>query len=168
MTSKMMTKVESDVLTRRQCGENAFEHLIFNILEDKMDEPIALSFMEYNSTNKVDIRDMLTMSEDDIDDFTYNVSTKLPSETKKEKQDESLDSEENEVTKPPPKTSTFVTYNLPKGSKQLIKVIRTYNNYRNDHEDPINYDWSNVTPDDFNEFKMRDIKSTKYHPLLNE
>ena len=34
-------------------------------------------------------------------------------------------------------------------------MIRTYNNYRTDREDPINYDWSNVTPDDFNEFRIR-------------
>ena len=106
-----------------------------------MGGPIALSLMEYNSTNKVDIRDMLTMSGYDIDDLTYNVATKLSNETKQEKQGEGLDSEWIEVTKPPPKTSTFVTYNLPKGSKQLIKGIRTYNNYRTDREDPINYDW---------------------------
>ena len=90
-----MTKVESDVLTRRQCGENAFEHLIVNVLEDNMDGPIALSLMDYNSTNKVDIRDMLTMSDDDIDDLTYNVATKLKSETKQEQQGEGIDSEED-------------------------------------------------------------------------
>ena len=82
MTSKMMSEVESNVLTRRQCGENAFEHLIVNVLEDNMDAPIALSLMEYNNTNKVDIRDMLTMSDDDIDGLTYSVATKLPSDTK--------------------------------------------------------------------------------------
>ena len=93
-----MTKVESYVITRRQCGENAFEHLIVNGLEDKMDGPIVLSLMEYNNTYKVDIRYMLNMSEDDIDDLTYNVATKLPSETKQEQQDEGLDREKDKVT----------------------------------------------------------------------
>ena len=32
--------------------------------------------MEYNKTNKVEIRDILTISEDDIDDLTYTVFTK--------------------------------------------------------------------------------------------
>ena len=39
-----------------------------------MDGHIALSLMEYNSTNKVDIRDVLNMSEADIDDLTYNIA----------------------------------------------------------------------------------------------
>ena len=49
-----------------------------------MDAHIVISLMEYNNTNKVDIRYMLTMSDDDIDDLTYSVATKLPSETKQE------------------------------------------------------------------------------------
>ena len=55
----MMSKLDSGVLTQRQYGEIAFQYLIENLLDVKMDDHIALSLMEYNSTNKVDIRDVL-------------------------------------------------------------------------------------------------------------
>ena len=41
-----------------------------------MDGPIALFLLEYNNTNKVGIQDIITMTEEDIDDLTYNVYTK--------------------------------------------------------------------------------------------
>ena len=72
----MMSKLDSGVFTQRQYGELAFQHLIEDLLKVTMDGHIALSLMEYNSTNKVDIRDVLNISEADIDDITYTIAIK--------------------------------------------------------------------------------------------
>ena len=142
----MMSKLDSGVLTQRQYGEIAFQYLIENLLDVKMDGHIALSLMEYNSTNKVDIRDVLNMSEADIDDLTYNIP----------QQDEEQDDKGKVDTKP--SVPTYKQYLLPKGSKRLLKVVLAYNDYRTLLEDPIMDDWSNVSPTEFNAFRMRDYQ----------
>ena len=108
-----------------------------------MDGPIALSLLEYNSTIKVDIRYVLTMSEADIDDLTYSIP----------QQDEEQDDKGKEDTKP--SVTTYKQYLLPKGSKRLLKVVLACNDYRTQLEDPIMDDWSNVSPKEFNEFRIR-------------
>ena len=71
----MMSKLESGVLTQSQCAEIAFERIIEEIIEEIMDGPIALPLLDYTN-NKVDIRYVLTMFEEGIDELTYIVVTK--------------------------------------------------------------------------------------------
>ena len=112
-----------------------------------MDGLIALSLLEYNSNNNVDIRDVLTISEADIDDLTYTITIK------QEQQGEEQDGKGKEVTKS--SIPTYKQYLLPKGSKRLLKVVLAYNDYRTQLQDPIMDDWSNVSPKEFNDFRMR-------------
>ena len=121
-----------------------------------MDGPIALSLLEYNSTNTVDIRDLLTMSETDIDDLTYTIVIK------QEQQDDEQDDKE-EATRSP--STTYKQYLLPKGSKRLLKVVLAYNDYRTQLQDPIMDDWSNVSPNEFNDFRMRGYQIFTKSPI---
>ena len=81
-----MFKLESGVVTQSQCAGIAFKRFIEEIIEERMDGPIALSLLEYTN-NKVDIRYVLTMFEEEIDELTYTVVTKA-----EDQQDKDLDS----------------------------------------------------------------------------
>ena len=87
-----------------------------------MDGTIALSLLEY--MNKVDIRYVLTMSEEEIDELTYTVVTK-----EEDQQDKGFDSEGKETNRPSPKTGTSISYMIPRGYKRIFKVIKAIINY---------------------------------------
>ena len=54
---------------------------------------------------------------------------------------------------PPPARTQLIP--LHRGHKRLIKIIKAYSEYRQDQGSPILDDWSDVTPEDFNDFRMR-------------
>ena len=155
----MMSKLESGVLTQSQCGEIAFKRLIKDIIKEIMDGTIALSLLEYTN-NKVDIRYVLTMFEEEIDELTYTVVTKA-----EDQQDKGVDSEAEGTTKPSPDTGTSISYMLPRGYKRLVKVIIAFSKYRTYNNDPIMDDWSNVSSEEFNDFRMRGYQIYTQAPM---
>ena len=54
--------------------------------------------------------------------------------------------------------ATTITHVLPKGYKRLIKVVLSFHQYRDESNNPVLNDWSDVPPDEFNDFRNSKYK----------
>ena len=154
----MLSSLDRGVLTQTQAAEIAFNRLITDILQLSIDHPISQALLQDMPDEKSDIGHVLTMQEDEIDSLTYAVLVKSEEEDSDEEDDgESEDKKPSAKPKgkatPPPARTQLIP--LHRGHKRLIKVITAYSEYRQDQGSPILDDWSDVTPEDFNNFRMR-------------
>ena len=69
----MFSNLDSGVITQHQIADTTFIHMIEDLIGQEMDGPIALSLLEY-SNNNVDIRYVLNIFDEEIDDLTYTKS----------------------------------------------------------------------------------------------
>ena len=124
-----------------------------------MDKPLAQALLQDMPDEKPDIRHVLTMQEDEIDNLTYAVLTKEEEDVGNEEGDEQGEESKPSTTSkgktmPPPNRTQQIP--LHRSYKRLIKVIIAYNEYRQIKNSPIMDDWSNVNPEDFNNFRMHE------------
>ena len=66
----MMSDISIGVNTKSQKAEAAFKYVIQTLFRQNMNQPIAMSLLEYTG-QAVDIADILTMPSKDIDDLYY-------------------------------------------------------------------------------------------------
>ena len=135
-------------MTQRQLAEVAFTRLIVDILEMQMDGPVALSLLGYTN-NEEDIRYVLTMDDEEIDDLKYTKLVQEPSQ-----QPDLKDEDTKLPAKSPPSTITYTTVELPRGYKRLIKIVISFNQYRTQIGNQIMDDWSDITSLEFNDFRI--------------
>ena len=144
-------------MTQHRLAEAAFVHMIEDLIGQKMDGPIALSLLEY-SDNNVDIRYVLNMFDEEIDALTYTKS--------EEEEETSLKEEDTEITiKTASPKATTTTHVLTSGYKRFIKVVRSFHQYRAESNNPVLNDWSDVSPDEFNDFRTRKYKMYASAPM---
>ena len=138
----MMSSIEDGVLKQSQKSEKAYNYVIKNLFHQDLDGPISSSLLVYTG-NMPDIMQVLEMGDEDIDDLYYfksSIST--------------LQDEEEETKKlTKPKTIT-IRYELPKGSKRLVKVLKSFNRWMTDAGEAIYFDWSNIDPKDFDDYRL--------------
>ena len=144
-------------MNQHQLAEAAFVHVIEDLIGQKMDGPIALSLLEY-SDNNVDIRYVLNMFDEEIDDLTYTKS--------EEEEETSLKEEDTEITiKTASPKATTTTHVLTSGYKRFIKVVRSFHQYRAESNNPVLNDWSDVSPEEFNDFRISKYKIYTSAPM---
>ena len=134
----MMSKLDLGVKTQMQQSELAFDYVITELLNQKLDGPIALSLLEYMGNTK-DIQLVLDMSDNDIDDlhyFTQQVDTSSTS-SKDEKGD-----------------ITIVKRDLPKGFKRLVKILVSFHKHLRAEGVDIFFDWSNIDLESFTHYRQ--------------
>ena len=119
----MLSNLSLGIMTQRQLAEIAFRRLIVDILDMDMNGPVALSLLEYNN-NEEDIRYVLNMSDEEIDNLKYTTIVKDSDPFDVKDEDTKLPAK---MTTP---TITTTTYELPRGYKRLIKVVVSFNQYR--------------------------------------
>ena len=136
----MLSSLDRCVITQHQAGEIDFIRLFQGILQRPMDKPLAQALLQDMPDEKPDIRHVLTMQEDEIDNLTYAVLAK-----REEDNDQELDDEKGEESKPsiktkgmtiPPPERTQLLL-LHRSYKRLVKVIISYNEYRHTQDSPI-------------------------------
>ena len=132
-------------MTQRQLAEIAFRRLIEDILDMDMNGPVALSLLEYTN-HEQDIRYVLSMSDEEIDDLKYTTIVKESDPFDVKDEDAKLSAKMT--------TPTVTTYELPRGHKRLIKVVVSFNQYRAQSGNQTMDDWSDVTSQEFNEFRI--------------
>ena len=105
-----------------------------------MDKPLAQALLQDMPDEKPDIRHVLTIQEDEIDNLTYAVLSKEEEDVLHEEGDDQGDeskpsSTSKGKTMPPPNRTQQIP--LHRSNKRLIKVIIAYNEYRQTHNSPI-------------------------------
>ena len=138
----MMSSIEDGVLTQSQKSEKAYNYVIKNLFRQDLDGPISSSLLVYTG-NMPDIMQVLEMGDEDIDDLYYFKSSISTPQDEEE--------ETKKLTKP--KTIT-IRYELPKGSKRLVKVLKSFNRWMTDAGEAIYFDWSNIDPKDFDDYRL--------------
>ena len=133
MSGMMLSSLDRGVLTQHQAGEIAFLRLFQDILQQSMDKPLAQALLQDMPDEKPDIRHLLTMQEDEIDNLTYAVLTKEEEDVDHEEGDDQGEDSKpsstfNGKTMPPPNRTQQIP--LHRSHKRLIKVIIAYNEYR--------------------------------------
>ena len=71
----MFSSLDKGVLTQYQVCEIAFIRLSQEILQQPMDKPLAQALLQDMPDEKPNIRHVLTIQEDEIDNLTYEVLT---------------------------------------------------------------------------------------------
>ena len=142
-----MSDISIGVNIKSQKAEAAFKYVIQTLSRQHMNQPIAMSLLEYTG-QAVDIADILTMSSKDINDLYYIKVTTIEEPKQPGQKEESSDG------KPTSLITTRVKTDLAKGSKRLIKVLIAFNRYMIDQGNPIYYDWSNITQDQFDDYRL--------------
>ena len=105
-----------------------------------MDKSLAQALLQDMPDEKPDIRHVLTMQEDEIDNLTYAVLTKkeeddVQGEDYAKGEESKPSSKTKGITIPPPEKTQLLP--LHRSHKRLIKVIISYNEYRQTHSSPI-------------------------------
>ena len=122
----MSLKSEDKVLTRQQRAEyaaTAFNFVIQELFDKQPDDPLVQSLLIITG-NKEDIRPILDLEKEDIDDLHYYKAS---------------DNDESSETSLP------TTVSINKGDKGRIKRLIRFEEFRRDNGDPVLPDWSNVT-----------------------
>ena len=141
----MLSNLDLGIMTQHQLAEIAFRRLIEDILDMDMNGPVALSLLEYTN-NEQDIRYILSMSDEEIDDLKYTTIVKESDPFDVKDEDAKLSAKMT--------TPTVTTYELPRGHKRLIKVVVSFNQYRAQSGNQTMDDWSDVTSQEFNDFRI--------------
>ena len=138
----MKSERDSDVLTRTQAREVAYEYVISELFEEDMDGPISLSLLEYNDGLKY-IKKVITMVDEDIDGLYYSKKPTFttPKVEKNTKDDSESDTHKDKV-------------DLCRGSKRLLKIFTSFHKYLLEQKHEIYLDWSNITPDMFDTYRL--------------
>ena len=136
----MLSSIDEGVLTQSQKSEKAYNYVIRNLFLQDLDGHISSSLLLYTG-DMPDMIQVLDMSEKDIDDLYYHKSSS------------STLHDEEEDTKKTTKPKT-VRYELPRGSKRLIKVLKSFNRWMTDADKVIYYDWLNIIPTDFDNYRI--------------
>ena len=136
----MLSSLEKGVIPQHQAGEIAFIRLFQDILQQPMDKSLAQALLQDMPDEIPDIRHVLTMQEDEIDNLTYAVLTKREEDDAQEQDDEEgKESKPSIETKgttiPPPERTQLLP--LHRSYKRLVKVIIAYNEYRHAQNSPI-------------------------------
>ena len=137
MSTQPTTSAQSSegILTTNQRNTNAahaFEYVIEELFNQDMDGSVAKSLL-LATEDVADIRTVLALSDEDIEDLHY-YST----------------STEDDAKKKIPSTKNH----LGKGNKGLLRRLKHYEMYRRDQGNPILSDWSNVLGQEFDEFRI--------------
>ena len=139
--NNVMSNPNQGVQTQRQKSESAFNHVITNLFRQYLDGRTASSLLVYTGDLR-DITQVIEMPDEDIDKLHYYTY-------------ETIQPDEKET-----KTKTVrVSHDLPKGSRNMIKVLKSFNRYMSSSGEAIYYDWSNITEDQFDEYRL-----TEYDP----
>ena len=149
----MSFKAEDRVLTRQQRAEyaaTAFQYVIEEIFNQELNSPVAQSLF-IATENAEDIRLILTLSEQDINNLHYFKS-----------------SDESESVESDTRSSQYsVRVKLVDGYKDRIRRPKMFSSFRQQQGNPILPDCSNVTGDEFNGYRIgtNDIKVSTTTPL---
>ena len=133
-----MSKIDLGMTTQMQQSELSFDQVITELLNQKIDGIIALSLLEYMG-NTNDIQLVLDMSDNDIDDLHYFIQQvdTSPAPLKDEKGG-----------------TTIVKQDVPKGFKQLVKIIISFHKHIRLEGVDIFFDWSNIYLDTFTYYRQ--------------
>ena len=133
--NKMSTQSSEGVLTRIQRNNNAaiaFRFVIEELINEEMDGPVAKSLLAVNQ-EVADVRKVLSMTDEDIDDLHYFSP-----------------SPEDGTKKPASPTKKYIG----KGNKGILRRLKCYEEYRSQRGDPIFSDWSNVSGQEFDNYRV--------------
>ena len=139
--NNVMSNPNQGVQTQRQKSESAFNHVITNLFRQDLDGRTASSLLVYTGDLR-DITQVIEMPDEDIDKLNYYTYETIQPDEKETK----------------PKT-VRVSHDLPKGSRNMIKVLKSFNRYMSSSGEAIYYDWSNITAQQFDEYRL-----TEYDP----
>ena len=141
-------RVKSDL--DKSLAEESFQYVIEQLCNQEMDFPLAQSLSEHFEGN-VDITKVLSMYEEDIDGLFYHKSSTMGSSSSSLSKDESSRRYLSQI------------------SKRLVRIIVTFARYRYDIGIPVSADWSQVTLDQFKEYRYKiynsDINKVPSKPL---
>ena len=138
----MMSDITQGVTTASVQAERAYKHVIQNLIGQELSGRISLSLLEYTG-NVMDIREVVSMTDDEIDQLYYVSTTFVESPPPKGSKDG--ESKPNVVRE---------AIDLPRGSKRLLKILTSFVHYmKEEKEEPIFYDWSNITFEMFNTYR---------------
>ena len=137
----MSVKAEDRVLTRQQRAEyaaNSFQYVIEELFNQELDSPVAQSLF-IATENAEDIRLVLTLSEEDINNLHYFKSSD---------ESESVESDNRS-------SQSSVKVALGDGYKGCIRRLIGFEEFRRQNGDPVLTDWSNVTVSEFRDYRLR-------------